>query len=802
MIRAFWIIFGLVPGLCSAQLPFDWPLETGARYSASVPTPDKALGFRIGTRHIRSHEVVEYFRAVDASSDRVQTVIYGRSVEQRPMILAFVSHPDNLKNLDGILAANRRLTEDAASVTDAEIAKMPAVLWAGYGVHGNEASSPDAACLFLYHLAAGNIENDLKNVVLVVAPDYNPDGRDRFVDWANGFRGKNATADTNDLEHNSPWPGGRTNHYWFDLNRDWMPLTQPESSTRHAYWVKCRPQVTLDFHEMGGNSTYFFQPGVANRVNRNTPASNQAWTQVFATYHARAMESVKELYFTGERYDDFYVGKGSTYTDMAGSIGILFEQASARSLMAPGQGRILDFGTTVRNQVACSLSSLKATLENRVGLLKYQRDYYRDLPVSKDRVIRADERGKDLVRLLLKHGIKVYESGDGFVVPGRQPQIRLINAFFDRTTTFDDTGFYDISSWALDYAMGATMEMADGANLGREVTEASLRTVGSFRDAEKALGYVVRAGRDGFHRAVYEIQGTGRNTYFVTKPVGTARPGDLFVPATGSGDAALMKQVAERFRVDIVGVAGQTGEVTSWGGTPTSLLERPRIALIAGSGTDSNNAGEMWWYLDTVQDLPISVISTDVAATADLSKYSVILLTGGQYASTLATRIADWVRSGGTLVATSGAGNWVAGTDIWKLESKRHSVSLAGLSYGELDGARGVHSVPGSIFRSTYDKTHPLTFGTRMGLGFREGDSFLVAPSEPGTVVARYAENPLVTGYTTEPVQKVAAGSASILAKRSGSGRIVLMCDNPVFRGFFVSQSDLLMNAIFFSKAF
>ena len=270
--------------------------------------------------------------AVAGASDRVVVNRHGATYEDRHLVHAVVTSSANHGRLEEIRLANHRLSDAPGEVTASMIEEMPVVVHMGYGVHGNEASSSEAAMLVLYHLAAGSgpaVEDLLDRAVIILDPNYNPDGRDRFVNWANGNRGRVATRDGQDREHVEPWPGGRTNHYWFDLNRDWLVAQHPESQARLGLFHHWRAQVLTDFHEMGSNATYFFQPGIPSRNNPNTPDRAFELTAALAAHHAEWHDRQGTFYYSEETFDDYFYGKGSTYPDVNGAIGILFEQASA-----------------------------------------------------------------------------------------------------------------------------------------------------------------------------------------------------------------------------------------------------------------------------------------------------------------------------------------------------------------------------------------------------------------------------------------------------------------------------------------
>ncbi len=807
-LRSGLVLVGLgIFGLGLSQDISVWDFKQG-NYSLSVPRPFDPVGFRVGTRHITSSEVVEYMKAVDLASDRVSVGDYGRSFDNREMPFAVVSSPENLRNIRKIVEENRKSVFEADRVTDADLEKKPIIVWVGCGVHGNEASGVEAGLMTLFHLAAdrsGETEKMLQQMVVIIAPNYNPDGRDRFANWVNSQRGALALPDGQDREHSEPWPGGRTNKYWFDLNRDWFPLTQVESSSRHELVMRFRPQLVLDYHEQGGEN-YFFQPGVQSRVNRFTPKRNQELTFDFARYYAKELEKVSEAYFTEQRYDDFYIGKGSTYPDVTGAVGILFEQASSRSLRRETPIGELTFGNSIRNQVVTALASLEAARDMRKTLLKYQRDFFRDVPSTGSAFeVEKDESGAKLVNLLLQHEIRVEDRGK-WIVPVDQPLGRLVQAMFEVQKEFDDTVFYDISAWSLQYVTEAKVKKITlpDTQMAMKVTVVDKPvsfSVGGYMKAENPVGFILRKGTTGFHGAVFDAMESGRVAYFATRAIGSAAPGDVFI-AGGSEDESYFAALARDRKVKVEAVPGQTGEIVSWGGNAVTRLPKARIALLVGEGVDSNNAGEVWWMLDRELGIPVALLDASRVSTLDLARYSAILVTGGRYPADAGEALATYARGGGTVVATASGAVWANGTPLGGLKSASVSADYSGMSFGQIQEARQVDLAPGAILAVDYDLTHPLMFGVDSPAAFREGASFWEVPVESGVVVGRYRSEAVLSGFVGPGVAELAGGKVAILAKRLGSGRVVLFADNPNFRGFMTAQRRIWLNSIFFGRAF
>jgi Zinc carboxypeptidase len=393
------------------------PLEVLPKVSRldSIKTPQQFYGFAIGSRHLRHDQVVDYLQYLEGVSDRVHLLQYGRTHGQRPLLVCVISHPTNVAKLDQLQKQRRKLTTGKfkGSVGDQLL-----VMSMGYCVHGDEASAVNCAPLVAYHLASAQDEQTLKFLqqsIALIDPALNPDGVDRFANWANENRGYYASPNPIDREHQQPWPGGRTNYYMFDLNRDWLPAVHPESSGRIKLFHAWKPNVVLDFHEMGGNSSFFFQPGEPKRINPYSPQENRRLTKLFAAEHARVMDDANELFYSEENFDDFYIGKGSTYPDLQGAVGILFEQASTRGLKFANQRVSRHFRDTIANQLRMSLSSLRSATEQHDQLLQLQVDFFKTaLQTAEQHAVKAylltgsPSRLAAAAQLLKLHSVQVY----------------------------------------------------------------------------------------------------------------------------------------------------------------------------------------------------------------------------------------------------------------------------------------------------------------------------------------------------------------------------------------------------------
>lgn len=329
------------------------------KYDAAIPTPEEFLGYQIGEWHISHDQQYSYLKKLAGLSPRIILKEHARSYEHRPLVHLIITSPANHSRLEEIKTRHLAISDPERS-GEVDIADAPVVIYQGFSIHGNEPSGANAAPLVAYYLAAAQgpeIDRMLDEMIILLDPSFNPDGLNRFASWVNTHKNVNLATDPDDREYNEAWPRGRTNHYWFDLNRDWLPVQHPESKGRIEVFHDWKPNVLTDHHEMGSNSTFFFMPGEPTRVHPLTPKKNQELTSKIGSFHAAALDEIGSLYYSGEGYDDFYYGKGSTYPDINACIGILFEQGSARGHLQATDNGLLSFPFAIRNQVTAALST-------------------------------------------------------------------------------------------------------------------------------------------------------------------------------------------------------------------------------------------------------------------------------------------------------------------------------------------------------------------------------------------------------------------------------------------------------------
>ncbi len=829
--------------LINAQVRLEYYLPAGISYNPSIPTPKQFIGHEIGEWHLTHDKLYYYMLELAKASERAVWEEYGRSHEGRPLGQLIISSPDNIKNLENLRQQHLLLCDPSKS-DNIEIKNMPVFIKLGYGIHGNESSAQNASALTAYYLIAGEgkeIDELLKNAVILVDPALNPDGMQRHSTWVNFTRSLNNNPDPASWEFSESWPGGRTNHYWFDLNRDYIMLQHPESIGRVAAFHKWKPNINTDHHEMGANETFFFQPGIQSRNNPLTPADNQELTAEIGKYHEKYLNSIGSLYYTEEIFDDFYVGKGSSYPDIHGSVGILFEQAGLKGHLKETPGGLLSFPFAIRNQVTVSLSTLEAGLKMKDKLLESQRNFYRDAVAQADKYpVKAyiftepadNGRTSEFIKILLEHQIKVFRPGrdinkngiqykadNSFIVPLRQTEYRFIRSLFEPVKEFTDSAFYDISTWVLplsfnlSYAGISQAKEMEGLT-GTELTHAPVPD-GKLLASENSYAYLFEWNEYYAPKALFSLQkarltarvSTKKFVYDDGKLKKTFSYGTIMVPASGqllSGNELfkLMENVAKDCGITIYGVkTGLTPEGIDLGSGAFSILEKPSVLMIVGDGTNSSDAGEIWHMFDTRFMMPVTMITAARFGSVDLDRYNVLIITGSPDVSPAGIEnIRIWNQKGGTIIGYESGNDWLARNKLAEIEF------VPAVTKGKKDGIyinrsadSQVQEIPGSIFETKLDLTHPLCFGyTRDILPVFKSSS--TAAKKDGNIYnnpVQYTANPLLSGYCTkENIERIKGTS---FASVHGN-RIISIYDNTNFRAIWYGTNKIFMNAVFFGQ--
>ncbi|MBV9987109.1 MAG: zinc carboxypeptidase [Chitinophagaceae bacterium] len=807
-----------------------------------LQSPEQYLGYRIGTRYTRHHKIVEYFRAVaQAKPEMVKIEKYGETNEGRELIMAFIASPENLARLEAIRANNLRLAglarDKAAPVMD----NAPAIVWLSYNVHGNETSSSEAALMTLYALVdpSNNTTKEwLKNTVVVIDPCINPDGRDRYVNWFNSVVGKNYNADPIAREHSEPWPGGRTNHYNFDLNRDWAWQTQIESQQRIKKYNQWMPQVHVDFHEQGANEPYYFAPAADPFHEVITP-----WQKDFQVLigknNARYFDQNGWLFFTKERFDLLYPSYGDTYPIYNGAIGMTFEQGGGGRGglgIVKADGDTLTLIDRATHHYTTGLSTIETASRNRQKLMDEFKKYFHDGRSGKPGdyktyVLTSKDENKirAVVDLLEKNGIEYgtlsnkafrginYNTGkddayadEGYhvAVSAFQPKSVLAKVLLEPKTIVTDSNTYDITAWAVPYAYGvkgyAVKEKLD-VNKGWPAAPAVAAVSSNYGmlipyhsfNAAKLIAYLLK--HDVKVRFAEKPFSYGGKTY---------DRGTLIILKTGnpSNWNQLANEAARTFNIQPVAVeTGFMEKGADFGSPDVKVITPFKVALLTGEQVSSGGAGEVWHYFEQQLDYPVTLINATDIGRANLKNYQVLIMPSGGYRgfSDKATtdKLKDFVRGGGKIIAIDNAVTTLAGADMGlkaredKSEDKSEYASLK--KYGDRENLSLTNTIPGAIYKLELDNTHPLAFGYPDYYFTLKQDETVYDFLKDGWNVGVMKKDAYVTGFTGIKVKSRLKDGVIFGVQDLGGGNIIYFAEDPLFRNFWENGKLLFANAVF-----
>lgn len=828
MSKRIFLLALFLSATCFAQ---DYFYQKFQPFKASIPTPQDFLGYGIGEHHTRHDLIVAYFSKLAELSDRATLYEYGRTHEGRKLIILTISSEENVANLDGIKKQHLAFTDVNSNAKNYN--NVPIFINLGYNVHGNEPSGGEAALLSAYTLVASThpeIESYLQKGIIMIDPTINPDGRDRHTQWANMYQGNPLVADPDDAEHNEYWPRGRTNHFWFDLNRDWLLGINPESRGKLNWYHQWYPNVVTDFHEMGTQSTYFFEPMKANAsLKPIMPKENyEDLNNLFGNYFAKALDSIGSFYFTKEVFDGTYPGYGSSYPDLQGGLALLFEQASSRGHKQTTAFGEITFPFTIRNQYVSSMTTIKAAVENKATLRKYQQDFFksalRNAAKSKIRGYQFQDkydanRVKAFIDKLLLHKIEVYASGEGYAVPTDQPQYRMVQTMFETYGKYRDSVYYDASAWSLANFYNMDYKAVNSLNLGEQITTTDHLIVNSpFLQSDYA--YVIDYDDYNAVAVVANLQANGLTVSTAFKPftANTAQGktsfnyGAVVVPVglqkkTGKAVFDILSKAQKEYQVPIYSLStGYSVNGIDLGSSNVRPMAPPKAMMLIGDGVRSYEAGEVWHLLDTRVTLPITKIPMRNYNRIKWEKYNTMVMVSGNYnlSKEQIARIKAWISKGNTLITIGTATKWAINkklvSEVLVPEEKDTTATVKREPYVDARENLGKESVGGTILKVDLDVTHPLAFGYRnTQLPVYKNNSVWLEPSKnPYATVAQYSKDAHIDGFITKKnKESYLKKSASLVVSKVGNGRAVLFADNPNFRGSWYGTNRLFLNALF-----
>jgi hypothetical protein len=816
-------------------------------FDPAVPQPKTTLGFELGQQHADWNNVVDYMKTLAAVSRRVSIKEFGRSNQFRPFIQVAITSEKNQQTLETLRQEHLQLT-DADKSAGLNTDNMPVVVNLMYTIHGNEPSGVNsslAVAWFLTALQGEGIEKLLDKTIIIITPGLNPDGINRFASWVNSSRSSVDVSDLASREFAEPWPSSRTNHYWADCNRDWLMAQHPEGQNALDMYFEWIANVVCDFHEQGGDRNYYFSPGHPKRTHPLTPQANQDITSRLTAFSAGELDKIGTLYFSKERYDDYYYGKGAAYGDIHGSVCLLFEQLAVRGhLRATRNVGEMSFAYAIRNQTFSALSVVRGAYLMRNELTGYQRDYFKQTA----RQAAADPvqgyifhaRGSKAIAFhfletLKRHRIDVYRAArneriDGvdyradetYIIPVNQKYYATARTLMENVTEYADSTFYDISTWTFPHAYNlqyAPLKSVAGM-LGEKVGEVVFPK-GSVTGGKSELAYVFDNTQYYTPKVINELLKRNLIVKAANRPFtypNDGRPvrfgyGTILVqtqnqPLSKDEIYTLISRLAEECGIDVYAL--KQGLMTDYDlGSPYfTPLVQPRVAVITGAGMGIPESGEVWMTLDKRFQMPPTLIDYATLATVDLNKYNVIIMADGSPTRPLAestvSRIKEWVNGGGTLIATGAAYKWTNQAKLTALKTRPviAADSSGYRSYASKEGASASNMVDGVILNCRLDCTHPLAWGYEQEKipVFRNGATAFEASKNPYASPLSYLTKPYLSGCISAANLKRIAGTPAVIVNPSGKGQVIVFADDLHFRMYWYGATKIFMNAIFFGK--
>ena len=815
-------------------------LFTISLFSQTLQSPEQFLGYKIGSRYTPHYKIVNYFKAVAlAIPDMVKIEKYGETNEGRELLLAYVTSPSNGKQLEQIRQNNLALTglNKSNPISDG----TPPIVWLSYNVHGNETSSSEAAMLTIFALVDPlntQTKEWLKNTIVIMDPCINPDGRDRYVNWFNSVRGVNADPYPKSREHSEPWPGGRSNHYNFDLNRDWAWQTQIETQQRLVKYRQWMPQIHVDFHEQGINQPYYFAPAAEPFHEVITP-----WQRSFQTSigrnHAKYFDRNGWLYFTKERFDLFYPSYGDTYPTYNGAIGMTFEQGGGPRggiSVLNENNDTLTLTDRATHHYTTGLSTIEVASVNASKLVSEFKKFFDDSRqgkgnINKAYIITTDNRDKlnAVEDLLSKNGIEYglmsssifkgmnYRTGKEetgklkkyhLAISTSQPQSVLARVLLEPSSNLSDSNTYDITAWSLPFAHdvdayavkdAVSIKKVDSIIAKSPVPPSSygyLITYQSFQGA-KILAQLLKQGvkvRFAEKPFTYKDKSYDRGTLIILKNANVANLQSI-----------LTKQAETSFAAIDAIETGFMDKGPDIGSGDVRLIKAPKVALVTGEQTSSLAAGEIWHMFDQSLQYPITLINATELSSIQLSDFNVVILPNGNYKGlndrATADKLKDFVRGGGKLIAMQkameqmAAGDWEVKIKENKTEDKSEYGSLK--KYDSRERDQLPESIPGAIYKVQLDNTHPLAFGYPDTYFTLKQDATVFEFLKQGWNVGVLKKDNYVTGFAGMQVKSKLKDAMVMGVQELGSGEVVYFADDPIFRSFWENGKLMLCNAVF-----
>ena len=801
-------------------------------FAQDVKSPEEFLGYTVGTQFSRHADVVAYFEHVAQNSDWVTYKEYGRTNERRPLTYAIVTSPQNQANIESIRTDHLKNT----GIQEGTANPDKAIVWLSYNVHGNEASSTEASMLTLYELITEK-KDWLENTVVIIDPCINPDGRDRYANWYNKVKATPYDTNPNAAEHNEPWPGGRANHYLFDLNRDWAWATQKETQQRLKVYNRWMPHIHVDFHEQGINSPYYFAPAAKPYHEIITPFQFE-FQQEIGTNHAKYFDQNGWLFFTREVFDLLYPSYGDTYPTYTGTIGMTYEQAGGGRAglgIKKADGTVLTLVDRVAHHFTTGISTVEMATNNVDRLNTEFKKYYSNPDVTYKTFTLTGEQDhlNALASLLDVHEIEYQLSGNGtssgyaydtqengslsyeqaLSVSTDQPKGKLVHVLFEPEAALSTPLTYDITAWSLPYAYGLNAVASTKAvNTQEAVTKTPKRNTIS----KTAAGYISKWNSMTDARFLSALLQAKIKVRFSEKPFtnsGVAYPsGSLIVTRSDNPNADFdtkLIEIANEFDRTLTAVPTSFASAgPDFGSSSVKLINKAKIGLLTGEQTSSLSYGATWHFFEQQLEYPVTSINVDDLGRVNFSDYDVLVFPSGRYRidNNVLDQLKSWVRSGGNIIALDNALNVFAdkeGFQLKRIPSEQNEDSLADkiIPYADREQQIAKNLISGSIFKTNVDATHPLAFGYDDTYYSLKIGSDAYALLDRGYNVAHLDETPQrVSGFAGADALKHLSNSLVFGVEPMGRGTITYMVDDPLFRAFWENGKLFFVNALFLNN--
>ncbi|WP_431111089.1 M14 family metallopeptidase [Winogradskyella poriferorum] len=797
----------------------------------NLQSPSAFLGYDIGTQFSRHHQVIDYFESVaEAVPYNVKVEQYGTTNERRALVLAYISSEENIENLETIRENNLKntgLLEGEPTNTDV------AIVWLSYNVHGNEASSSEAAMLTLYKLLTER-KDLLKNTVVIIDPGINPDGRDRYVNWYNETKSTPYDIDQQASEHNEPWPGGRPNHYLFDLNRDWAWATQIETQERLKVYNQWMPHIHVDFHEQGPNEPYYFAPAAEPFHEIISDWQRDFQTQI-GQNHVKYFDAEGWLFFTRERFDLFYPSYGDTYPTYMGAIGMTYEQGG-HGMSGLGilndEGHVLTLVERLTHHTVTGLSTVEIASKNAKQLNTEFAKFFDNSNLKyKSYVVKGNQdKLNSLKSLLSKHDIKFENANNGkvsgydyatgkqgtmsvdansLVIHTNQPKGKMVKVLFEPNAKLNDSLTYDITAWSVPYAYGLDAIASTSKVSSSKTYEGKMPTVlseaygyvskwNSLKDAQFLADLLKHDFRVRFTEKPFSSNGENfdRGSLIITKG-DNKHLEDFF---------GTLNQIKQKYEQHLTQINSGFSQTTPDIGSPDiKLVNKQKVAVLYGEGTSSLSYGEIWHFFEQQLHYPLTSINTDDLSGTNLNKYNVLIIPNGYYGSVLnennLQKINDWVQAGGKVIAIDGALRSFAGKDGFSLKYKssdNYSSNDNLTPYAEREREYTNNLITGAIFKTKIDNTHPMAFGYSKDYFTLKLGSSTYDLLDSGYNVGHLADTKVYSGFAGKDALANLGNTLVFGEERKGSGSFIYFVDNTLFRSFWENGKLFLVNSVFF----